>query len=40
VSSNSATIEATKFAGPHKFCMRQYTTQSLLQQGTTDAVLN
>ncbi len=40
VSSNSATVEATKFAGPHKSLMRQYTTQCLLQQGTTDAVLN
>jgi hypothetical protein len=24
VSSNSTTIETTKFAGPHKSCMRQY----------------
>jgi hypothetical protein len=24
VLSNSATVEATKFTGPHKFCMRQY----------------
>jgi hypothetical protein len=24
VSSNSATVEATKFAGPHKSHMRQY----------------
>jgi hypothetical protein len=34
------TVEATKFAGSDKFCMRQYTTQCLLQQGTTDVVLN
>jgi hypothetical protein len=40
VSSNSAIIDATKFARPHKSHMRQYTTQCLLQQGTTDAVLN
>jgi hypothetical protein len=40
VSSNSATVDATKFAGPHKSHMRQYITQCLLQQGTTDAVLN
>jgi hypothetical protein len=32
--------QATKFVGPHKSRMRQYTTQCLLQQGTTDAVLN
>jgi hypothetical protein len=31
VSSNSATVEATKFVGPHKSRMRQYTTQCLLQ---------
>jgi hypothetical protein len=24
VSSNSAIVEATKFVGPHKLCMRQY----------------
>jgi hypothetical protein len=40
VSSNSATVDATKFAGPHKSCMHQYTTQCLLQQGTTDTILN
>jgi hypothetical protein len=40
VSSSSATVEATKFVGPHKSHMRQYTTQCLLQQGTPDAVLN
>jgi hypothetical protein len=28
VSSNSATIEATKFVGPHKSRMHQYTIQS------------
>jgi hypothetical protein len=39
-SSNSATVDATKFVGPHKSRMCQYTTQCLLQQGTTDAVLN
>jgi hypothetical protein len=40
VSSNSVTVEDTKFAGPHKSCMRQYTTQCLLQQGTTDVIIN
>jgi hypothetical protein len=30
-SSNSATVKATKFAGPHKSHMCQYTTQCLLQ---------
>jgi hypothetical protein len=40
VSSNSATVNATKFVGPHKFRVRQYTTQYLLQQGTTDAIIN
>jgi hypothetical protein len=40
VSSNSVTVDATKFVGPHKSCMRQYTTQCLLQHGTTDVVLN
>jgi hypothetical protein len=37
---NSVTVEATKFMGPHKSRMCQYTTQCLLQQGTIDAVLN
>jgi hypothetical protein len=32
VSSNSVTDEASKFAGPKKSCMRQYTTQSLFIQ--------
>jgi hypothetical protein len=40
VSSNSATLEATKFVGLQKSHMYQYITQCLLQQGTTDAVLN
>jgi hypothetical protein len=29
LSSNSATISVTRFTGPHKSSMRQYTTQSL-----------
>jgi hypothetical protein len=37
---NSATVDATKFVGPHKSHMRQYTTQCLLQHGPTDTVLN
>jgi hypothetical protein len=31
VPSNLATIDATKFVGPYKSRMRQYTTQWLLQ---------
>jgi hypothetical protein len=40
VSSNSAAVKATNFVGPHKSHMLQYTTQCLLQHGTTDMVLN
>jgi hypothetical protein len=36
----NVTVKATKFMRPHKSRMRQYTTQCLLQQGQTDAVLN
>jgi hypothetical protein len=34
VSFNSATVEATKFVGLHKFCMRQYII-NLVQRGQT-----
>jgi hypothetical protein len=40
VSSNSATVNAIKFVGPHKSRMHWCTTQCLLQRGPTDTVLN